>query len=378
MAEITKLSSVPKAAQYFVKDKTENIEHDAIDLSISQCQFCGHIQSVNNPVSYFKDVITAASLSEKLWQSRKAKLVQLSKYIATNSNPRLLEIGASKGQNLQRIIDELGWEALGIENNLNSVNYAKSLGLPILHAYIEPNEQQLPPSLLDIEKFDIIIIYNFLEHMPRPANVLKLLHQLLKEKGVVYATVPSLDFILETNCIHEFVADHLSYFTKDTLEYAFKYAHYDVLQSSQINNNNDLEITAQKRDISSAAGLISTKRFTAFIESINLAISDATSAGHIVIFWGAGHRSLTLISQLQFDQISYVVDSAKFKQGLYTPVSRIPIIAPEKLYSLRQTVSLFLSLPGIYAEEVAASVSKNGKHVKEVYTLEANTYKLSN
>ena len=64
-----KLSGMPKAAQYF-PEKKDFLEDKGIDLNIYQCSSCGLVQLNINPVDYFKEVITAASISKDAKISR--------------------------------------------------------------------------------------------------------------------------------------------------------------------------------------------------------------------------------------------------------------------------------------------------------------------
>ena len=70
------LNGMPKAAQHFL-DKDQFLDDVAIDLDIFQCTNCGLVQLNIDPVSYFKEVITAASISG---DARKSRLKQMSEF----------------------------------------------------------------------------------------------------------------------------------------------------------------------------------------------------------------------------------------------------------------------------------------------------------
>ena len=61
---IIDLDGFPKSAQYFISSLEDTEEDQPITLMVCQCIDCGLIQLKNDPVSYYKDVITAASLSK--------------------------------------------------------------------------------------------------------------------------------------------------------------------------------------------------------------------------------------------------------------------------------------------------------------------------
>ena len=51
------------------------------------------------------------------------------------------------------------------------------------------------------------------------------------------------------------------------------------------------------------------------------------------------------------DKIKYVVDSATFKQGKFTPVTHIPIVSPEKLNT--DPADAVIVMAAGYSDEVA-------------------------
>jgi len=71
-----------------------------------------------------------------------------------------------------------------------------------------------------------------------------------------------------------------------------------------------------------------------------------------VAVWGAGHQALALIALTGIaGSIRYVVDSAPFKQGRYTPATHLPVVAPEALFE--DPVDAVLVIAGSYSDEVA-------------------------
>jgi hypothetical protein len=54
------------------------------------------------------------------------------------------------------------------------------------------------------------------------------------------------------------------------------------------------------------------------------------------------------------DRIRYVVDSAPFKQGRYTPATHLPIVAPEALRS--DPVDAVIVMAASYSDEVVGVI----------------------
>jgi hypothetical protein len=80
-----------------------------------------------------------------------------------------------------------------------------------------------------------------------------------------------------------------------------------------------------------------------------------------VAMWGAGHQALALMALfgLSASTIRYVVDSAPFKQGKFTPATHVPIVAPEALE--QDPVDAVIIVAAGYSDEVARTVRSRFK-----------------
>ena len=344
---IFSLPNIPKAAQYFPETVDSNLKDD-VDISIIQCQSCGHVQSIAPLVSYYKDVITASSISDKTIANRESLVKKLVSILSRN-DPCFLEIGCYKGQFVSHLISMGYTKSYGIEHSRESVENATYNNLLIKQGYVLDDDFDIS----DLPDIDILLCFNFLEHIPRPFEFLCKLQKYLSSESIVYFSMPSFDFISSSSCMHEFVPDHISYFSIRSLRTLFNRASFEVLEINSINNNNDLEIIAKYKK--PALQNIQPPKFYEFTDELNGLIGKFSLENKTISFWGAGHRNLTLISQLDFNNISFIIDSATFKQGLYSPVSRLPIISPIT-FQTKMTDILFVSLPGIYNDEVIDTI----------------------
>ncbi len=71
--------------------------------------------------------------------------------------------------------------------------------------------------------FDICVLFDALEHVRRPIDLLNKIHRLLKNDGVIFLVVPTLDSwsakLMKSNWM-EFKAEHLHYFDSQTIQNA--------------------------------------------------------------------------------------------------------------------------------------------------------------
>jgi len=357
------LNGMPKAAQHFL-DKKDFSEDEGIDLDIFQCNNCGLVQLNIEPVNYFKEVITAASISG---DARKSRLNQMLEFATKYNlkNKKIIEIGCGKG-NMLDIIEEAKMKAYGLEYSADSIKIAKDAGRRVIKGFIEDIDE------IEHGPFQGFICFNYLEHVPNPKLAIKKIYNNLNLDGVGLVTVPNLNYLLNTKSFYEFVADHLSYFTVDTLKNAFNNNKFDVLECSLINNENDILIIVKKNPKKNIEKYLNIKKINLendyeevnnLITDLKKIILDYKKKNKKVAVWSAGHRALSLLALSQIKDLEYIVDSAKFKQERYSPVMHTKIVSPEILNESKIDL-LIIMLPGIYPDEVIKLVKQMKKNIK--------------
>ncbi len=233
---ILSLNGMPKAAQYFPQEN-EFANDQGINLAVYQCSACGLVQLTDKPVDYYKEVITAASLSDK---ARISRLGQIKKFVQLFglAGKKILEVGSGKGEMLD-VLKAAGLKPTGIEASPESVASGKG-GRNLVTGYIGDIH------IVNGHPFDAFVTLNYLEHQPETGLVIQRIYNLTTPDAAGYVTVPNLDYLLQSNCFYEFVADHLVYFTQKTLTYAFEKNGFEVISCRTINNDNDVAAFVKK------------------------------------------------------------------------------------------------------------------------------------
>lgn len=331
----------PKAAQYYPTRDEFTSDH-GITLNIVECPACGLTQLLNEPVAYYKQVITAASLSAVVREQRLAMFQDL--YPGSAPQPQALEIGCAGGENLP-LLREIGYLAQGIEYSPSATDAAEGIS----NTYL----LDLPDTWHG--RYDLLVSFNYLEHQPDARAFLKKCRALLADNGKLLLTVPNLDYLLSSQSAHEFVADHLVYFTPHTLETALRLTGFSLLDQQIINNQYDIQIIAEKRPAGRVAD--SKRALEVLVGLFNAKLRELTADGRKVAVWGAGHRTLALISLAEYQRIHCIIDSAKFKHFQYAPISHLQILPPETLLDPNCDIdSILVMVPGIYPKEVVARI----------------------
>ena len=336
---------MPGAAQYMPSEDT--LENDSgVDLKICQCSGCGLVQLSNDPVPYYKEVIRATSFSKEITDFRRKQFKTFIKDYNLE-NKKILEIGCGTGHYLS-IMDELDVDASGIEFSAASVELCKNNGLSVEESYIEKRSQKL-----DHGPFDAFFIMSFLEHVPHPKKILGGIYNNLNDGAVGLVEVPNFDMILKKNLFSEFINDHLFYFTKETLRLTLERNGFEIVECNEIWYDYIISAVVRKRPKTNLSD------FQSHQEKIKKEIGNyiAGFSKDSVVIWGAGHQSLVIMSMAELNgKIKYVVDSATFKQGKYTPATHIPIVGPERLDS--DPVEAIIVMAASYSDEVAGIIQK--------------------
>lgn len=342
--------NMPSVAQHLPDQQT--VKYDTgINLDIYQCGACGLVQLNQDPVSYFKEVIRAVAYSPSMKEFR---LRQFKNFVQEYklTNKKVLEIGSGKGEYLQ-LMQEAGADAYGIEFADNSVKAAVENGLNVSKGFIDSGDYKIPNS-----PFDAFFIISFFEHLPDPNTVLKGLLNNLQEGAVGIVEVPNFDMMLRENLFSEFMLDHLFYFTSSTLRTTLELNGFEVLKIEEVWHNYILSATVKKRTPLNLESFISQKNH------IQVQIKDFIDKHNSVAVWGAGHQSFAILSIMELgNKIKYIVDSAPFKQGKFSPATHIAIMPPETLNI--QPVEAIILMAGSYNSEIKSIIKeKYGKNIQ--------------
>jgi SAM-dependent methyltransferase len=340
---LLRYTNMPRVAQ-FLPDASSVHADSGKDLDVRQCSGCGLVQLSDEPVHYFKEVVRAAGLSAEMRAFRKA---QFSRFITKFglSGKRAIEIGCGRGEYLS-LLQEAGADAYGIEHSADSVAACRAGGLNVSEGFVGGADAAVPGG-----PFDAFVILNFLEHLPDPNGTLRGIRANLSEGGVGLVEVPNFDMMLRERQFAEFMSDHLFYFTEETLTTALRLNGFEVLSCTEEWHRYILSAVVRKR---APLDLSAFHAQQARLRDEVHAYVGRFSPGSVAI-WGAGHQALALMSLLDLGRsIKYVVDSAPFKQGRYTPATHLPIVAPSTLNS--DPVEALIIMAAAYSDEVARNV----------------------
>lgn len=352
---------MPASAQD-IPSEDELEEEKEIDLSLYQCDGCGLVQFDCKPVDYYKDVIRLGGYSTTMTELRKDQYNHLiEKYHLEKK--KIIEIGCGQGEYLEVLKSFFDVQSYGIENREILVHKAREKGLNVKQGFVTDSH-----IFEENEKYDAFLMFNFLEHQPEPNKMLQSIYAILSDSGIGLITVPSFEYMMKYGAYYELMRDHIAYYTFDTLRILVETNGFEVLEQ-EIINRDTISVIIKKRG---KCQLQSMKEgFRTVKQDFYKLIENYREEGKKIAIWGASHQGFTIAASLELgNDIAYIVDSAPFKQGKYSPGSHIKIISPKEFYNNPSDVIIIIA-PG-YSDEIRRNIEKECKSEIEIYTLMTN------
>lgn len=151
---------------------------------IVQCRYCGYVYA--NPRWVDADLLDAyqAVEDEVYVRERQGRELTFRKHLESlhrvtgpPQGRRLLDVGAYIGVFVE-VARDAGWQACGVEPSRWAVDVARSRDLPV----IQGTQQSFEP---EKGKFDVITMWDVIEHLADPAADLARSFELLKPGGII-------------------------------------------------------------------------------------------------------------------------------------------------------------------------------------------------
>lgn len=162
-------------------------------------------------------------IDEKFISQNKSRIITFTRYInwfcnflkmKPNKNIKLLDIGCAGGAFLFAA-QEMGFSVIGVEPN----KWLAKKGEEMYDVKIIPSS--LEEAKLDNNKFDIISLWDVIEHLPNPSKVLTNISKVLSYNGYLIINFPNYDSLARKIMGFKwpfFLNVHLIYFNKKTMQ----------------------------------------------------------------------------------------------------------------------------------------------------------------
>ncbi len=174
------------------------LQRHEVKAEFVRCDRCGLVYQNPRPtreemhIHYPSDYESYALHPEdngSSWLHRKAVQYGLSKRrrlaAQDKGSGRILDVGCATGVFLREMHQDKYWDAYGVEPNEYAARIAReSYGLNVFHGTLEQAN-------FDDHYFDVVTLWDVLEHLHSPSETLAEIHRILKAEGRLIVRVPN-------------------------------------------------------------------------------------------------------------------------------------------------------------------------------------------
>ncbi|WP_236794836.1 class I SAM-dependent methyltransferase [Amycolatopsis sp. GM8] len=275
----------------------------------------------------------------------------------------VVEVASNDGYLLRNVVGR-GLRCLGIEPSVNVGQAARDAGVPTLTAFLDAEtgaavRREHGPA-------DLVVANNVYAHIPDILGFTRGLRELVADDGWLSIEVQHLLTMIELTQYDTIYHEHFQYYTVETAQRALKTAGLAVVDVEKLpTHGGSIRLWARPEAVAGepsermravlaeekAAGLHELsgyEDFAARVDRVRLDLLDflvqTKCRGERVVGYGAPGKGNTLLNHcgIRPDLLPYTVDRNPYKHGRYTPGTRIPIVAPERIAEDRPDYVLVL------------------------------------
>ena len=233
------------ADDYFVRFPNTEMVEGQLDVSafrcthdgygshpqIVQCNQCGYVYA--NPrwdetelLDAYGAVEDETYVHERVGREKtfNKHLDKIESLIGEGEGKSILDVGAYIGVFVEAA-NKRGWDAQGVEPSSWAARIAQSNGLPVIQGTLDSEE-------LTGKQFDVITLWDVIEHVNSPASELEKAFSKLNPGGVVVAHTMDIDSLAAKVMGKRWpwlMDMHIHYFSRDTLSKMLENTGFDVI-----------------------------------------------------------------------------------------------------------------------------------------------------
>ncbi len=343
-------------------------------LHVFVCSECFLVQLPEHvtPQAIFEEYAYFSSYSDSWLAHAKAYVDTIVPRFRLDNSSLVVEIASNDGYLLQ-YFKEQQIPVLGIEPAKNVARSAQNKGIETVTEFFGTALAQRLAE--EGRQADLLLGNNVLAHVPDLNDFVAGMKLLLKSDGAITMEFPHLVRLVEENQFDTIYHEHFSYLSFTTVETIFAAHGLRLFDVEEVpTHGGSLRIfachsgydgwpssgrTAELKARETSWGISSLARYESFATQVEATkrgllrfLIKAKSEGKTVVGYGAPGKGNTLLNYcgIRTDLLDYTVDRSTYKQGRFTPGTRIPIYSPERIRETRPDF-LFI-LPWNLKEEI--------------------------
>ena len=356
--------------------------HEAEAFYPLHAYVCDHcylvqLQEFVSPQNIFSEYAYFSSYSTS-WVEHARRYVDMAiARFGLGSGSKVMEIASNDGYLLQHFV-AASVPVLGIEPAANVAKVAVDKGIPTTVRFF--GRETAAAIAAEHGRPNLLLGNNVLAHVPDLNDFVAGMKILLAPGGAITMEFPHLERLMAENQFDTIYHEHFSYFSFVSVEKIFAHHGLTMFDVEELpTHGGSLRIYARhaenealpvgprvhalrQRELND--GFLTLERYRGFGEQVKATkrkllqfLIEARAAGKKVVGYGAPGKGNTLLNYcgIRTDFLDFTVDANPYKQGKYTPGTRIPILAPVAIREARPDYVLIL--PWNLKDEISAAAA---------------------
>lgn len=336
-------------------------------LDLYLCDGCHHVQLghvVDPRILYQNDYLYVSGTSGHFVRHLDEYAADAVRRFALAPGSLVADIGSNDGTCL-RAFQQRGMSVQGVDPASEIAKRATAAGIPTTTAFFtESLAQQLRERHGPAK---LVTSHNACAHIDRLDDVVRGVAHWLDDDGVFVVEVGYFVDVYSKLSFDTIYHEHLDYHTVEPFQKLFARTGMELLAVQRVEpQGGSIRLTAQKAggqykpdgsaaelvELEHSIGLDKPSTFAEFGQRIatlgqrlRSLLGSLKTDGRSIAAYGAPTKSTTLLAHFGIGQesIDFIVDDNLLKQGLYAPITHIPVVPTEELYRRRPDFTVILA-----------------------------------
>lgn len=380
LSSVLDLGATPPCEKFLASEELD-LPEPTFPLHLRLCEECLLLQipALITPEETFTEYAYFSSYSDSWVQHARTFVDGAIERLHLNADSFVVEVASNDGYLLQHAV-AAGIPCLGIEPSVNVGAAARDRGVRTVTAFLDP--ELAARTVAEHGPADLVIANNVYAHVPDLLGFTQSLRGLLAADGWLSIEVHHALNLVRLGQFDTIYHEHFQYYTVASAQRALATAGLTVVDVELIPTHGGslriwarpdavaepTERVAQVLHLEAEAGLhhpdgyrtMQSDAETVRQELLRFLL-EQRAQGKRVVGYGAPGKGNTLLNYcgIRTDLLEYTVDRSPYKHGRFTPGTRIPIHAPERIDADRPDIVVVL--PWNLEAELTAQLAHIGQ-----------------
>lgn len=378
------LTPTPPGNDFLASDELGRLENK-YPLDLYFCEKCFHIQLghvVNPKILYQNNYTYVSATSDQFVKHLSNYADEMINRFNLKDKSLVVDIGSNDGTCLS-FFKSNGMKVLGVDPAKEVAQKANKNGIETVNDFFSYEVA------VELQKIygnaDFITSHNACAHIDNLIDVVMGVEYLLKKDGIFVLEVGYFVDVYTNTWFDTIYHEHVDFHTVAPFEKLFNRVEMEIIRVERISpQGGSIRVMAQKKggnlyrdetvnsliEIERKLELNKLQTLLKFDNKINVVKKNLQNLllklkkeGKTIAGFGAPTKATTLMNHFGINEeiLDFIVDENPLKQGLYTPISHIPVLPSEQIYKKKPDYVLILAWN--FAEPIMKNHIKYAKDI---------------